>query len=255
MHMKFTILAGVVATWFSISVLYAQPVKELSWRIVNDTVMGGISTSSITSLEHGFRFSGLLSLENNGGFVSVRSTNLENVEPEVNEVVIRVEGDGRTYYLDLRGVSRMNAFSYRASFETVAGEMTSIHLPLRDFVATRFGRRLPQLPGIRATDIRSVGFTLADGKSGPFRLDVQDIQFVQGEVEADQIISSRELIQQAISFGVPLYNDGQIEACAMIYEVALTSFTIDGHPEVTPEHQNMIRSALSVLPSDPDARA
>ena len=44
-----------------------------SWRIVNDVVMGGKSSSTITINNEGHgQFSGIVSTENNGGFSSVR---------------------------------------------------------------------------------------------------------------------------------------------------------------------------------------
>ena len=45
-----------------------------AWQIVNDEVMGGVSTSRFQILTNGGAvFSGVGSLENNGGFASVRS--------------------------------------------------------------------------------------------------------------------------------------------------------------------------------------
>ena len=44
-----------------------------SWQIVNDVVMGGKSSSTITINKEGHgQFSGTVSTENNGGFSSVR---------------------------------------------------------------------------------------------------------------------------------------------------------------------------------------
>ena len=46
-----------------------------TWQIVNDDVMGGVSTSKFQVLTNGGAiFSGVVSLENNGGFASVRSS-------------------------------------------------------------------------------------------------------------------------------------------------------------------------------------
>ncbi|MGB6108218.1 MAG: CIA30 family protein, partial [Mycobacterium sp.] len=43
-----------------------------TWTTVNDPVMGGRSTSSVTFGDGGLVFSGAISLENNGGFASAR---------------------------------------------------------------------------------------------------------------------------------------------------------------------------------------
>ena len=46
--------------------------SKLNWKVVNDTVMGGRSSSRWTSNSSAFIFEGNLSLENNGGFASIR---------------------------------------------------------------------------------------------------------------------------------------------------------------------------------------
>ena len=46
---------------------------EDQWRIVNDDVMGGISSSKAIIKDDKITFSGNVSLDNNGGFASLRS--------------------------------------------------------------------------------------------------------------------------------------------------------------------------------------
>ena len=43
------------------------------WRIINDTVMGGVSRSRFEATEDGAVFTGEVSLDRGGGFVSMRS--------------------------------------------------------------------------------------------------------------------------------------------------------------------------------------
>ena len=60
------------------------PNENLNWQVVNDGVMGGRSYGNLTrSGDSEALFSGNLSLENNGGFSSIRAyypPNLLNVE-------------------------------------------------------------------------------------------------------------------------------------------------------------------------------
>ena len=52
----------------------AGEADRLEWRIVNDGVMGGLSKGNISFTDGGTMvFKGNLSLENNGGFSSVRT--------------------------------------------------------------------------------------------------------------------------------------------------------------------------------------
>ena len=233
----------------------AMDLNEIKWRIVNDSVMGGISESAMQPVEGAMRFAGILSLENNGGFASVRSREIDPLPRTVTEIVIKVKGDGRTYDFDLRDGVRRRAFSYRQRFETTAGEVTEVRLPIGAFTATSFGRVIPGAAPIRPENIRSVGITLADKKPGPFRIDLISINAVEGELSEQPLLSSVELIDQAISFGVPQYNHGNHSACAMIYEMTLNSFLIKDHPEMSEDMQNSLRIAMASLPMDMDDRA
>jgi len=94
-----------------------------SWQIVNDNVMGGISRSSFRMLDEGYAvFSGIVSLENNGGFASVRAQSRQPADLSTFKgLSVRVLGDGKTYCLRLRTVrnGRMTAYSYEARFTTI----------------------------------------------------------------------------------------------------------------------------------------
>jgi hypothetical protein len=43
------------------------------WRVIVDGVMGGLSTGNVAVLENSMVFTGSISLENNGGFSSLRA--------------------------------------------------------------------------------------------------------------------------------------------------------------------------------------
>lgn len=142
------------------------------WQTVNDGVMGGRSEGEFQiTQEHTLKFTGVLSLENNGGFASVRSRpaqlNLENDDT----LVIRVKGDGRTYNVNLYVPTRLTEFSYRLSFPTKKDTWTGVELPLKDFQATWFGREVNDRP-LEATKVNSLGILLGDKKAGPFELQV-----------------------------------------------------------------------------------
>ena len=53
---------------------FTTATNSTAWQIVNDDVMGGVSTSRFQVRTNGAVFSGVVSLENNGGFASVRSS-------------------------------------------------------------------------------------------------------------------------------------------------------------------------------------
>ena len=140
------------------------------WQVVNDDVMGGRSTSAASLTDGGhLRFVGTLSLENNGGFASVRSPprplGLENDDT----FVMRIKGDGRQYTFNLYTPDRRPAFSYQQDFQTVEGEWIEVRLPVRQFVAHSFGQKLANVP-LDAAQVNSVGVLLGDKQRGGFEL-------------------------------------------------------------------------------------
>jgi len=113
------------------------------------------------------------------------------------------------------------AFSWKQEIQTQAGEIQSFELPLEDFYPTSFGKKIPFMKGLAPSAVRSLGFMLYDGKGGPFRLEIIEMQYIPSNKENPKTV--KELIELAISLGVPLFNRGEAEACAAIYETTLKS--------------------------------
>ena len=143
------------------------------WTLVNDDVMGGRSTSRLTVTEAGTGvFSGFVSLENNGGFASTRAPVAAPDLAERRGVVLRVRGDGRSYQLRFRMDTSSRGLAYKAEFDTRADVWQEISIPFGDFQATFRGHHPPGAPPLDPGEIRQIGFLIADGKEGPFRLEV-----------------------------------------------------------------------------------
>ena len=156
-------------------IIFRFPLAPLAWRVVNDTVMGGRSRSRGVEGEESLLFEGQLSLENNGGFTSIRSSTIGTLSAESSDIQLRVRGDGRAYQLLLQTMRTRRGVSYQHSFETRAGEWVVVELPLSAFRAKWRGRFVAGAPQLGAEDIRSVGFLLADKIAGPFRLEIAEI--------------------------------------------------------------------------------
>ena len=146
--------------------------------------MGGVSQGRFRVTDEAtLEFFGELSLENNGGFASVRSRPAELKLKENDALVARVRGDGRTYYLNAHVPTLRMAFSYRKPVETVAGEWREVRVPLRELVPTSFGRPVERLGPVDPARINAIGFLLADKKAGPFKLEVDWIKASRAEPE------------------------------------------------------------------------
>ena len=212
---------------------FENPSDLRNWGVVNDSVMGGISTSRFKQTDDGnLLFQGVLSLENNGGFVSIRSRpdsfDLQNVEG----FNIKARGDGRTYYLDLRVNGQTTSGSFRAAFPTEKNIWTETFLPASKFVRQSFGRPFSDIP-LNPSDVNSIGFTLSDKNPGPFKLEIEYVRATSStspdstvgssRTPVSQMEGPRALIELAISRGVPIFNQGNPEACAAIYEITCRS--------------------------------
>jgi len=147
------------------------PQQILNWRIINDGVMGGISSSQMNILPEGIgKFSGKVSLENNGGFASTRATLAEPLTIAYTKVIIKVKGDGKKYSFRIQPYSNFERVSYKQDFTTEPDKWLIIELPLADFIPTWRGRILPNQPPIEATKIQQIGFLISDKQEGAFEL-------------------------------------------------------------------------------------
>ncbi|MDB6058257.1 MAG: Complex intermediate-associated protein 30 [Verrucomicrobiales bacterium] len=86
------------------------------WQIVNDDVMGGVSTSRFEVTTNGSAaFSGAVSLENNGGFASVRSSPVRHSIAGLHAFVVGVRGEGKRYKLTVRTEMSFDAPLYQCA--------------------------------------------------------------------------------------------------------------------------------------------
>lgn len=150
------------------------------WIIINDGVMGGVSSSKVDQTEQGLRFSGTLSLDNNGGFASTRLPITSKLN-DVHAVHLRVRGDGRTYQFRIRTNDRFDGIAWTSSF-TVGPEWETIVLPLDSFEPTFRGRVLNDTGPLNTADIRQIGILIADKQERKFQLEIATIAFM-GEPE------------------------------------------------------------------------
>lgn len=145
-----------------------KQVKTKPWRVVNDGVMGGISTSSITINELGYgKFSGNISLENNGGFASIQLDTLISLDKNQKFIVLRLKGDGKSYEFRLKGKISQSE-SYVHKFET-SGDWETIYLEINKFYPQFRGRKL-NIPNFDFRQIEQMGFLIANKRKETFEL-------------------------------------------------------------------------------------
>jgi len=154
----------------------SQTKEPQQWFIVNDGVMGGRSISSFQAYKNSAKFSGQISLDNNGGFSSVYRP-LKNFNSAFKKVLIDIVGDGQTY--QIRTASNIQGYrvAYKHEFKTKLAERQTIEFLLDDFEATFRGRLIRNAPQLTETEIREVGFLMTKKKAGEFSLKINSIVF------------------------------------------------------------------------------
>jgi len=145
------------------------------WQAINDGVMGGISSGRMEQSGDILRFEGTLSLENNGGFASVRRPIGEDLS-NATGVKLQVRGDGRTYQFRMRQDDRFDGIAWRAEFST-SGDWQTVELSFNEFIPVFRGRQVPGAGPVAPAGIRQIGFMLADKVPGPFALEIRSITF------------------------------------------------------------------------------
>ena len=147
-------VSGAACAGESLAMDLFLPSADAGWRfaVVNDDVMGGVSTSRVAVEGQALVFSAYDGVE------------------------LEVRGDGRRYQLTLRDADRSDAVLYRAPFETRVGPVQIVRLRFSEFEARFRGRAVPDAPPLDRRRIRQLGVLIADRKAGDFRLEVRAVR-------------------------------------------------------------------------------
>ena len=155
---------------------FDDPADAALWRPVDDVVMGGVSRSAFGLAVPGVaRFSGNVSLENFGGFASVRTPPRDWDTAGAQAFVLRVRGDGHTYKFTIRTGDGFDGLQYQSRFTALADAWTEVRLPVSEFVATFRGRKVPFAAALDPAKVRALGLMISDQQAGPFELLVDRI--------------------------------------------------------------------------------
>jgi hypothetical protein len=127
------------------------------------------------AIEEGtLRFTGTL-VTQGGGFTSIRARRDIDLTGQAG-MELRVRGSGRQFEVEVDDGLRTygRTVSRRAPFATSA-EWTLVRVPFSTLRSTVFGQAV-NAPPIDLAKIRGVGLYIADGRDGPFRLEVDYIR-------------------------------------------------------------------------------
>ncbi len=89
---------------------------------------------------------GEVSLDNNGGFASIRTAPQQHDLAGATGIVLRVRGDGKRYRVNLRTDATFDGIQYQAGFITVDGTWQDVGLDFAQLELSFRGRPVPAAP-------------------------------------------------------------------------------------------------------------
>lgn len=155
---------------------FSTDFKANQWIIVNDGVMGGISTSTIklTNTQNGV-FSGTVKLENNGGFASVRHTVRDADVSKKTKFILRIKGDGKVYQFRCKA-NLYDRHSYVFEFKTT-GDWQEVEIPFSEMYPRFRGYRL-DLPNYQGESLAEIAFLIGNKVRETFQLEIDYINLM-----------------------------------------------------------------------------
>lgn len=144
------------------------------WQVVLDGVMGGKSAGNFALNEAGKgAFNGIVSLENNGGFASVRYRFKKMEVQQFKQFTIRLKGDGKQYQFRVKSAADQS-YAYVATFETT-GEWQTVTIPFGQMSPQFRGRKL-DMPNYAGKVLEEASFLIGNKKNESFELVIDRIE-------------------------------------------------------------------------------
>jgi hypothetical protein len=150
-----------------------------NWLAVTDRVMGGRSDTRFMQTETSIILQGVVSLENNGGFVSCRSRDQRFDFSAFEGIQLRYRSEGQNMAFTLHDNARFYLPKYRVNLPSTNMEWKEVRFTWSDFEQTVMGKSTGKtIPEELLNKIIRLSFITTDKKEGPFTLEVDYIEFV-----------------------------------------------------------------------------
>ncbi len=151
------------------------------WQTINDGVMGGLSDGIRLLQEESLLFKGNISLENNGGFSSLKSpyANYDLSDFSKLEIRFKTAKVGEQFSFTFECFEQWYRPYFKLPFKSTSTDWETQTLDLSSAEAYEVGRKM----GIYLSDdikpaIIRLGFIKDDKKTGDFELEVDYIKFL-----------------------------------------------------------------------------
>ncbi|MFD1161146.1 MULTISPECIES: CIA30 family protein [Hwangdonia] len=151
-----------------------------NWRIVNDGVMGGVSTSSLIENDNAILFKGETSLDNNGGFASIRTLIDKGRLKDCKTMTIRFKSSSthRTFGLSLKTSQRYYIPYHKFTFTPKSTDWEELKINITEFKHYRISEIIGEnMPLEVLKEVFNIALIVSDGKAGDFNIEIDYIKF------------------------------------------------------------------------------
>ena len=179
-----------------------SPNLQELWGALDDIVMGGVSESQISLAPQRAIFSGNVSTDNSGGFVSVRTRNFSPPWDlsSYEGIELRIQGDGNRYKFIMRCEGKWDGLAYCYSFNTFYNSWITIRIPFKDLIPVFRAKTVSDAGKFDPSRVYSTQLMLSkfeyDGALNPnfspgsFALEIESIKTYGGKMKPQFIMVS-----------------------------------------------------------------
>jgi len=155
---------------------FTKDVDLSQWYILDDGVMGGLSQGNFTINDEGHGvYYGEISLDNYGGFSSLRYQCDKTQINNNTHIQLKVKGDGKKYQIRIKA-NRYDRHAYIYFFETT-GDWETIKVPIHEMYASFRGRKL-NMPKFDDDSFDTLTILFGNKKEEKFMLEIDNISLV-----------------------------------------------------------------------------
>ncbi len=149
-----------------------------NWQVVNDGVMGGLSQGNAVLTENTVLFKGKVSLDNNGGFSSLRSSYSKKELSNYKEVEIKYRSTGISMAMSFSVSRRWYIPNYKTSLQGTKGKWKTVSFKLSELRKHYIGKAMDETLDEEAQKkIIRYGFITDEKKYGDFEFEIDYIEF------------------------------------------------------------------------------
>ena len=157
---------------------FGEKQEGSQWKVINDGVMGGLSKGKLLIKQETMLFQGNVSLDNYGGFTSMKSPFEKMDLSDFEKVKIRMTASGQTFSMTFETDETWFAPYFKAPLATISNEWQVIEVSLDQFKQYQLGQSDGR--AINKGDLANVfrlGIITSQKKAGTFELEVDYIRF------------------------------------------------------------------------------